>query len=168
MVIRLLKSVTVFELFSRLQKRFRPPIRPGYDDKCRFRSYRFVKWQKWRILLKIKNRLTWKSQRIFCCYAQITAIYGLIRIIRSNMASIPIGKSWLTVYYCLPEIANDWPKYSRAGIKCEPRNCELMKWEPLSANHCCEPSDKMRTQKYAIRNLYGRPLPIQRTNWPHS
>ena len=39
-------SLTVFELFSWLQKRFsplaRPPVQPGYDDKYRSRSYRFV------------------------------------------------------------------------------------------------------------------------------
>ena len=41
-------SVTVFELFSWLQKCFHPSVRPGYDDKYRSRSYRFVKRQKSR------------------------------------------------------------------------------------------------------------------------
>ena len=44
-------SVTVFELFSWIRKRFRPSarpsVRPGYDDKYRPRSYRFVERQKW-------------------------------------------------------------------------------------------------------------------------
>ena len=39
-------SVTVFELFGWLQNRFRPSVRPGYDDKYRPRSYSFVERQK--------------------------------------------------------------------------------------------------------------------------
>ena len=40
-------SLNVFELFSWLQKRLRPPVRrPGYDDKYRSRSSRFVERQK--------------------------------------------------------------------------------------------------------------------------
>ena len=44
------QSPTVFELFSWLQKRFRPPdrlsVRPRYDDEDRSRSYSFVERQK--------------------------------------------------------------------------------------------------------------------------
>ena len=43
-------SLSVFELFSQLHKRFcspaRPPVRPGYGDKYRSRSYRFVERRK--------------------------------------------------------------------------------------------------------------------------
>ena len=39
-------SLTVFELFSWLQKRVRPPVRPGYDDKHTLEAiYRFVERQ---------------------------------------------------------------------------------------------------------------------------
>ena len=36
----------VIYIESAFQKRFRPPIRPGYNWKYRFRSYRFVELQK--------------------------------------------------------------------------------------------------------------------------
>ena len=39
-------SDTVFELLSWLQNCFRPPARPGYDNKYRSRSYHFVERQK--------------------------------------------------------------------------------------------------------------------------
>ena len=39
------QSVTVLELFSFLQKRFCPPVRAGYDDKCGSRSHSFVERQ---------------------------------------------------------------------------------------------------------------------------
>ena len=35
-------SLTVFELFNWLKKHFCPPVQPGYDDKYRPGSYRFV------------------------------------------------------------------------------------------------------------------------------
>ena len=39
-------SLTFFELFNWLQKRFRPFVRPpGYDNKYRSRSHRFVERQ---------------------------------------------------------------------------------------------------------------------------
>ena len=39
---------TVFELLSWLQKRLRPSVQPGHDDKYRWRSYRVVERQKWQ------------------------------------------------------------------------------------------------------------------------
>ena len=42
---RFTTPLTVFELFSWVQKRFRPPFQPRYDDKYSSRSYRFVERQ---------------------------------------------------------------------------------------------------------------------------
>ena len=40
-------SLTIFELFSYLQSvSAHPPVRPGYNDRYRSRSYRFVERQK--------------------------------------------------------------------------------------------------------------------------
>ena len=51
--------LTVFELFSWLQKTFPPIQSHGYDDKYRSTSYRFVKQQKQKASSLIRWRCTW-------------------------------------------------------------------------------------------------------------
>ena len=62
-----------------------------------------------------------------------------------------IGTPQRKIKVQLLAMASDWPMLMRkGGYKVQTANCEtceLMKCEPLCANHCYEPSEKMRTQE---------------------
>ena len=106
--------LTIVELFSWLQKRFCPPVRPRYGDKYRSRRYCFVERQKpandrrahvgWRHFYSLVSSFRTSIVRCFC---EELVHRGINKVLKLNVVELrwinllPVLNGQLTVIFSL-------------------------------------------------------------------